>query len=105
MLVKMEEQFRGLPMADLIGGPLQAACEAQMRLAEATADFIRNVGFDIDPAGQRPPVMRVEFIRPGPDRHEPEYLHLPLEGLGNDELLDNIEKLKSAGNEGKPEQA
>jgi len=99
----MEDQFRGLPMADLIGGPLQAACEAQMRLAEATAEFIRNVGFDIDPTGLRPPVMRVEFVRP--EAHEPEYLHLPLEGLGNAELLDNIEKLKSAGNEGKPEQA
>ncbi|MCF8382043.1 MAG: DUF2589 domain-containing protein [Chlorobium sp.] len=95
MLVNMEDQFKGLPMADLIGGPLQAACEAQMRLAEATADFIRSVCFDIDPTGQRPPVMRVEFVRP--EAHEPEYLHLPLEGLGNAELFDNIEKLKSAG--------
>ena len=38
-------EFKGLPMADLIGGPLTAACDAQVRLANATADFIRLVGF------------------------------------------------------------
>ena len=28
-LVKMAEEFGGLPMESLIGGPLQAACDAQ----------------------------------------------------------------------------
>jgi len=92
MFVKMEDQFRGLPMADLIGGLPQAACEAQMRIPESTAEFIRNVGFDIDPFEQRSSVMRLELIRP--ENHEPEYLSLPFKGLGNAELLDNIEKLK-----------
>jgi hypothetical protein len=40
------ENFRGLPMGDLVGAPLMAACEAQVRLAQATSDFIRNVGFE-----------------------------------------------------------
>lgn len=44
-LVDMSSQFKGLPMGDLIGGPLNAACEAQIRLANATADFIQKVGF------------------------------------------------------------
>lgn len=44
-LVNMSEQFKGLPMGDLIGGPLNAACEAQVRLANATADFIKVIGF------------------------------------------------------------
>ncbi len=44
------DQFRGLPMRDLIGGPLDAACEAQVKLANATADFIKIVGF-MPPAG------------------------------------------------------
>ena len=39
------DQFRGLPMGDLIGGPLTAACDAQVRLANATADFIKVIGF------------------------------------------------------------
>jgi hypothetical protein len=41
----MSSQFKGLPMGDLIGGPLNAACDAQLRLAGATADFIKVVGF------------------------------------------------------------
>ncbi|MFC3675462.1 DUF2589 domain-containing protein [Ferrovibrio xuzhouensis] len=41
----MADQFRGLPMGDLIGGPLTAACDAQIRLANATADFIKVIGF------------------------------------------------------------
>lgn len=47
-LVDISSQFKGLPMGDLIGGPLTAACDAQVRLANATADFIKYVGF-IDP--------------------------------------------------------
>jgi hypothetical protein len=44
-LVNMSSQFKGLPMGDLIGGPLTAACEAQVKLAQATADFIKLIGF------------------------------------------------------------
>lgn len=44
-LVNMAQQFQGLPMGDLIGAPLGAACDAQVKLAQATADFIRTVGF------------------------------------------------------------
>lgn len=44
-LPNMGDQFRGLPMADLIGGPLMAASDAQVKLANATADFIKVIGF------------------------------------------------------------
>lgn len=45
-LVKMSDQFGGLPLDQLIGGPLSAACDAQMSLAKATSDFIETVGFE-----------------------------------------------------------
>jgi hypothetical protein len=45
-LVNMSEQFKGLPMADLIGGPLKAASDAQVQLAKSVVDFINTVGFD-----------------------------------------------------------
>lgn len=45
-------RFGGLPMGDLIGGPLVAASEANLRLANATADFIRSIGFGASPGGQ-----------------------------------------------------
>jgi hypothetical protein len=37
-------QFGGLPLSDLIGGPLTAASDAQVRLANAPADFIKSIG-------------------------------------------------------------
>ena len=40
------EQFAGLDMKQLIGGPLSAAADASLNLASSTADFINKVGFD-----------------------------------------------------------
>jgi hypothetical protein len=52
-LVNISSQFKGLPMGDLIGSPLSAACEAQVKLAQATADFIKVIGF-LPPASGDP---------------------------------------------------
>lgn len=46
MANEIANQFNGLPMNTLIGAPLQAACEAQVMLARATADFIDEIGFN-----------------------------------------------------------
>ena len=55
-LVNMSSQFKGLPMGDLIGGPLTAACDAQVKLAQATSDFIKLIGFmPPDPANASAP--------------------------------------------------
>lgn len=40
------EQFAGLQMDQLIGAPLRAAADASVQLAQSTADFINQVGFD-----------------------------------------------------------
>lgn len=37
------EQFKDLDKRLLIGGPLKAACEAQVLLSKATADFITGI--------------------------------------------------------------
>jgi len=50
-LVKMSDQFGGLPMDQLIGGPLKAACSAQTLLAKASSDFIKDVGLNADTNG------------------------------------------------------
>jgi len=42
------DQFKGLDMKNLIGGPLTAAAEASIMLAQSTADFIQQVGFDAE---------------------------------------------------------
>lgn len=40
------EQFAGLDMEQLIGGPLSAAADASTQLANSTANFINQIGFD-----------------------------------------------------------
>jgi len=63
----ISEQFRGLPMGDLVGAPLMAACEAQVRLAQATADFINKVGFEQNEKGESTGTTRTsafKFTRP-----------------------------------------
>lgn len=50
MATEITNQFSGLDMSSLIGGPLQAACNAQLQLANATANFIQTVGMQEDSA-------------------------------------------------------
>lgn len=42
------QEFQGLPMKDLIGTPLNAACEANLNFAKASSDFIKTIGFEED---------------------------------------------------------
>lgn len=44
--MSVSEQFSGLDMHQLIGAPLSAAADASMQLAQSTADFINEVGFE-----------------------------------------------------------
>lgn len=44
--MSIAQQFAGLRMDQLIGGPLSAAADASTQLANSTADFINRVGFD-----------------------------------------------------------
>lgn len=60
-LVSMQDQFSGLDMGALIGGPLKAACDAQIMMAKATSDFIEHVGMDdVDEHGVRK-IRTVDF--------------------------------------------
>ncbi len=60
-LVQMSSQFGGLPMEQLIGGPLKAACNAQTLLAKASSDFIQDVGLDTDATGKIMSARTVDF--------------------------------------------
>jgi hypothetical protein len=42
---EIADNFRGLPMEALIGGPLAAACKAQYDLASCMLTFIKTIGF------------------------------------------------------------
>lgn len=43
--MSIANQFRGLPIEELIGGPLSAACKAQYDLASCMVTFIHEIGF------------------------------------------------------------
>jgi len=60
-LVNMADQFGGLPMDQLIGGPLAACCNAQTQLAKASADFITQVGLEEDPKTKALKTRTVDF--------------------------------------------
>ena len=52
-LVNMSEQFKGLDMSSLIGGPLSAICEANKNLAMAASDYIDRVGMNTNADGSK----------------------------------------------------
>ncbi|TKB52819.1 DUF2589 domain-containing protein [Ferrimonas aestuarii] len=66
-LVKMSDQFQGLPMENLIGGPLSAACDSQITLARATSDFIETVGFETNATTKKKEVRMVNFAFSKPE--------------------------------------
>jgi hypothetical protein len=88
MIIDMSDQFRGLPMGDLIGGPLAAACRAQEQFAKAAKAFIQAVSFQIDPTEKLPPSVKVDYI------HEPEgnlhRMELSLPELTNAQLQEAL---------------
>lgn len=66
-LVKMSDQFGGLDMANLIGGPLKAACDAQSMMASATAQFIEDVGIVKENNTRKLRTTAFSFVRSSTD--------------------------------------
>ena len=51
-LVNMSDQFKGLPMEALIGGPLQAVADSSLQLAKAQATYLMAVGMQDGSGGK-----------------------------------------------------
>ena len=62
-LVNIADQYKGLPMDSLIGGPLTAACDAQVMLAKSCANFITTIGFE-DAEHKTIRQAKFSFMRP-----------------------------------------
>ena len=61
--MSIADDFRGLPMEELISVPLISAANAQAKLAYVTTDFVKNVG--VNPETHQ--VNTVDFAYPGYD--------------------------------------
>ncbi len=75
-------KFTGLPMSDLIAGPLTAVCDSQVKLAQASYDYMMKIGFD-DDGNTR--LLKFDLERPeetetGYTTHKVE-VHAPFLGL------------------------
>ena len=58
-MAKIADQFKGLPIGELIANPLIAAAQAQGKLAGVTEQFIEEVGLEKD--GEKLKARTVEF--------------------------------------------
>lgn len=91
-LINIANQFSGLDMAALIGGPLSAACNAQTMLAKSTLDFIEEVGMEAyDSATKTRKVRTTNFSfsrttesdKPGEMKSENVEMNIPLLAIVN----------------------
>lgn len=58
----VEENFKGIPMRELIGAPLFAAAEAQEKLASIAWDYYKKIGYEED--GKTTRLLKFEVNRP-----------------------------------------
>lgn len=56
-------EMQGLPMSDLIGGPLKAACDSQFQLAQSAYTFITQLGFQEGDL-EKPNLLKFNLQRP-----------------------------------------
>ncbi|PCJ17146.1 MAG: alpha-amylase [Gammaproteobacteria bacterium] len=80
--MSIANQMRGLPMSELIGGPLHAAAMAQFELAKNMTAFIGDIGFD----GDKTRTINFDLQRPvdngsGTISKESIHIEAPLLGL------------------------
>lgn len=76
------QQFKGIPMGELIGGPLRAACDAQLDLADAFFTYVNKLAFD---DGGKTRLLELDVNQPvdTPNGTEiiPTHVQAPLLGL------------------------
>ena len=59
----ISDQFKGLPIGELIANPLIAAAQAQGKLAGITKDFIEEVGLqNTESDDSKPPVLKARTV-------------------------------------------
>ncbi|WP_417319519.1 DUF2589 domain-containing protein [Emcibacter sp.] len=62
-LVSMAQQFTGLPMGSLIGGPLMAAAKANNTMALSQVNFMLTTCFYVENDAYKPVMIEMELIR------------------------------------------
>lgn len=61
-MANVSENFKGLPIAELIAAPLTAACDSQKKLAQSAFEFMTEIGFK--DGGKTPRLLEFNLQRP-----------------------------------------
>ncbi|WP_211830379.1 DUF2589 domain-containing protein [Kistimonas asteriae] len=64
---EIANSLRGLPLEELIGGPLAASCKAQYDLASCMVNFIHEIGFSKDGDASKTKCLEFDLERPVDD--------------------------------------
>lgn len=64
MASELMQNFQGMPMKELIGAPLKAACDAQLNLAQASFEFITKIAFKDGKPGGETNIVQFNLQRP-----------------------------------------
>lgn len=62
MADNVSNNFKGLPIAELIAAPLTAACDSQKKLAQSAFEFMTEIGFK--DGGKTPRLLEFNLQRP-----------------------------------------
>ncbi len=60
----MADEFKGLPIAELIAAPLTAACDSQKKLAQSAFEFMTEIGFDGTGDKKKARLLKFNLQRP-----------------------------------------
>ncbi|MEG2181292.1 MAG: DUF2589 domain-containing protein [Bacteroidales bacterium] len=60
-MANVSDNFKGLPIAELIAAPLTAACDSQKKLAQSAFEFMTEIGFTKD---DKPRLLEFNLQRP-----------------------------------------
>jgi len=83
-MANVSDNFKGLPIAELISAPLTATCDSQKRLAQSAFEFMTEIGFTSDKDGkQEARMLNFPLQRPieGTGTSQQITVHAPFLGL------------------------
>lgn len=64
MADNVSNNFKGLPIAELIAAPLTAACDSQKKLAQSAFEFMTEIGFQDDGKDKKARLLEFNLQRP-----------------------------------------
>lgn len=77
----VSNNFKGLPIAELIAAPLTAACDSQKKLAQSAFEFMTEIGYS-DVEAQKPRLLEFKLQRPVEGSLEPQDIQVQAPFLG-----------------------